>query len=477
MKIHFLIRLSFGGLLFLFLLTGCGGENGSAASEKQEPRNYTLHTNVTATVFWIGEEAGPQNGGIANRSSAWDENWVAHYGGIDTPKSRKGYGPAGFFPHENPFYAALPFNDFDAEGLRKANLSGIIPWYEAGLPDGRSYCKNRWIEIVKGSRKAYAQWEDAGPFGEDDAAYVFGDARPKNRINEGAGIDLSPAVRDYLGLEDIDRVAWRFVDEKDVPQGPWKRVVTVSGVDWPAWVSLAPRTTWQWQLQGEVNLSYDVDMYDIDLFEAEQALIGRLHADGKYVVCYFSAGSYEKWREDSGRFPEAVLGKPLREWEGERWLDIRAESVRGIMKSRLELAKAKGCDAVEPDNVDGYVNNTGFVLTGRDQLDYNRFLAEEAHKRGLGVGLKNDLDQSETLEPWFDFSMNEECHQDQECDLLTPFIRAGKPVFNVEYAQKYREDIDARYMLCEDARRRGFHTLVLPAGLDDSFRYSCDNTP
>ena len=85
---------------------------------------------------------------------------------------------------------------------------------------------------MKNSKTVYAQWEDVGPFKENDAAYVFGTATPASKTNKNSGIDVSPAVRDYLGLKDIDKVDWQFVDEKDVSQGPWKNIVTVSQIDW-----------------------------------------------------------------------------------------------------------------------------------------------------------------------------------------------------------------------------------------------------
>ncbi|WP_456451997.1 endo alpha-1,4 polygalactosaminidase [Hydrogenimonas sp.] len=233
-------------------------------------------------------------------------------------------------------------------------------------------------------------------------------------------------------------------------------------------------TTWQWQLTGTFNTSYDVDLYDIDLFDTDKTTIDTLHEKGRIVVCYFSAGSYEEWRPDAGEFPVRVLGNALDGWPGERWLDVRDEEVRAIMKARLDLAQEKGCDGVEPDNVDGYANDTGFALTYDDQLDFNRFLAAEAHARGLLVGLKNDLEQVNDLLEDFDFALNEECHAYDECDLLVPFVEAGKPVFNAEYDRKYVDNVLARDALCEDARRRNFRTLILPPTLDGSYRYSCD---
>src|SRR6185369_11730450 len=126
-------------------------------------------------------------------------------------------------------------------------------------------------------------------------------------------------------------------------------------------------------------------VYDIDLFDTPAATIAALKSTGRHVICYFSAGSYEDWRPDAASFPAAALGRALDGWPGERWLDTRADGVRAVMRARLDLARSKGCDAVDPDNVDGYTNGPGFPLTATTQLDYDRFLASEAHARGLAV--------------------------------------------------------------------------------------------
>jgi hypothetical protein len=194
-----------------------------------------------------------------------------------------------------------------------------------------------------------------------------------------------------------------------------------------------PGSSWQWQLQGDLDLSFDVDVYNIDLFDTPIGTVQALQARGVRVICYFSAGSFEPWRSDAAAFPEAVKGAKMDGWD-ELWLDIRAlEQLAPIMRARLDLAAAKGCDGVEPDNVDAYSNRSGFALGAADQLRYNRFLAAEAHARGLAVGLKNDLAQVEELEPYFDFAVNEECFYYRECALLTPFVDAGKAVFGAEY--------------------------------------------
>ena len=231
--------------------------------------------------------------------------------------------------------------------------------------------------------------------------------------------------------------------------------------------------TWQWQLQGKINTSYDVKIYDIDLFNVDTATIKSLQNAGRKVVCYFSAGSSENWRPDYSEFKASDIGNPLDpEWVGENWLDIRSDNVRTIMKQRLDLAVSKGCDGVEPDNVDGYTNDPGFPLTAQDQIDYNTFLANEAHSRNLAVALKNDMDQLDQLEPYFDFAINEECHEQNECNDGV-FTSDNKPVLNAEYAQKYHTASEQR-TLCAAAHAANLRTLVLAKKLDDSYRFSCD---
>lgn len=233
--------------------------------------------------------------------------------------------------------------------------------------------------------------------------------------------------------------------------------------------------TWQWQLRGTLNSTYAVNVYDIDLFDTPPAVLNALKTQGRRVVCYFSAGSSENWRADFSKFQPADMGKALASWPGENWLDIRSVNVRNIMMKRLDLAKSKGCDGVEPDNVDGFANDSGFALTADMQLDFNRFIASEAHARGLSVALKNDVRQIGQLVGDFDFAVNEECHQFNECAGYAAFVNAGKAVFNAEYAAAYKTNAaGARDALCSSSRASGIRTLVLALQLDDSFRFSCD---
>lgn len=209
------------------------GENAPTASTVSADNPYPFHTNISTTLFWAGEEADKDNKNISNLPSAWDEEWVKHFGGIDDPKKRSEYMPSKFSPKENPFYFALPYNDFNAQGKHKKEINAVVPW--AGKTDWKkdeSVLKNQWIKIVKNDKVAYAQWEDVGPFEEDDAEYVFGTAQPKSKTNKHAGLDVSPAVHDMLGLLDIDTVDWQFVDADQVPDGPWKNTITTSQVFW-----------------------------------------------------------------------------------------------------------------------------------------------------------------------------------------------------------------------------------------------------
>lgn len=239
------------------------------------------------------------------------------------------------------------------------------------------------------------------------------------------------------------------------------------------WPRLAPDVTWHWQLDGTINTSYDVDLYDVDLWETPGATIRRLHARGVTVVCYFSAGSGESARPDHGGFAASDLGNPLDGYPSERWLDIRSQSVWKVMLARLDLAAARGCDGVEPDNVDGHTNDSGFDLTARDQLAFNRNLANEAHRRGLAVLLKNAGDQARELVAYVDGALNEECHAYGECHQLSPFADAGKPVLNAEYASSRADAMALARTVCPAAARGRLRTLLLPLGLDDAFRVAC----
>lgn len=215
------------GLLLLLPAGPAPGEAaGDATATKAGGGNAAMARWKTAraTVFWVGESETDDNDHIANLKSAWDAKWVEHFGGIDDPDDRCGFAPCGFKPKENPFYVALPYDDMEEDGSRKVSNS-FIPWNNPAAK--QSLLKNRWLAVRANGITCYAQWQDVGPFENDDSGYVFGAAsQPKNSKGVRAGIDLSPAVRDCLKVGGVAEVKWRHVEWHEVPDGPWKRTVT-----------------------------------------------------------------------------------------------------------------------------------------------------------------------------------------------------------------------------------------------------------
>jgi hypothetical protein len=224
--------------------------------------------------------------------------------------------------------------------------------------------------------------------------------------------------------------------------------------------------SWQWQLTGTLDTSINVEVFDLDAFTTPAATVSSLKAAGRHTICYVNVGAKEDFRPDAGTFPSSVVGKDLEGWPGEKWLDIRRwDLLEPVLIERFKTCKSKGFDAVEPDNVDGYSNQSGFPLTADDQLAYNRHVADLAHRMNLAVGLKNDVEQAATLAPAFDFAVNEECTRYKECDELRVFTASGKPVFHVEY------DLDTG-QFCASAKALGFSSMKKKQSLD-AWRQPC----
>jgi hypothetical protein len=198
------------------------GPSTPLGPQKQPGETYPWRTNIVTTTFWVGEKTA-KNNPVPNDKSSWDSAWAKNYGGTDSPEParRRGFLPAKFTPGQNPFYVALPYNDISG-GRHKPEASSIIPWFRKDYKGPtKSVLKDRWVAIRYKNRVVYAQWEDCGPFRTDHAAYVFGTERPKPNLNKGAGLDVSPAVRDYLGMNSTDVTDWKFVEFEEVPRGPW----------------------------------------------------------------------------------------------------------------------------------------------------------------------------------------------------------------------------------------------------------------
>ncbi|KAK0127029.1 hypothetical protein ONS96_006589 [Cadophora gregata f. sp. sojae] len=231
-------------------------------------------------------------------------------------------------------------------------------------------------------------------------------------------------------------------------------------------------TSWQIVLQYALNdTTPDVAVYDIDLFTNPKSTIDNLHSLGRKVICYFSAGSYEDFRPDSKSFEKSDYGKPLDGWPGEWWLNVSSPNVREIMTTRIELAKTKGCDGVDPDNVDGYDNDTGFDLTKEQAVDFMTFMAIEAHSRNMSIGLKNSGGIVNSTLPMMQWQVNEQCVQYNECDSFTPFIENNKPVFHIEYPNSAPRISSAdNATFCDRSTDEGFSTLLKNMNLDNWYQ-------
>jgi endo-alpha-1,4-polygalactosaminidase (GH114 family) len=228
-------------------------------------------------------------------------------------------------------------------------------------------------------------------------------------------------------------------------------------------------TPWQIVLQYALNdTSVDVPVYDIDLFTNPKSTIDNLHSMNRSVICYFSAGSYEDFRPDSSNFTKDDYAKPLKGWPGEYWLNTNSSNVRSIMSSRLALAASKGCDGVDPDNVDGYDNDSGIDLTTDTAINYLTFLTIEAHALNMSIGLKNAGAIVNATVEMLQWEVNEQCGQYGECEDFRPFIDAGKPVFRIEYPNSTPKVSTATVQsICNNTEAEGFSTVIKNMSLDD----------
>ncbi len=304
---------------------------------------------------------------------------------------------------------------------------GVMRW----VPGGAQYMQDA-MALFESYGLNYALWEwptSWAPFAND--------VRDFNFLLGPDPASITPVTNE---LQDVIVSYWQLNTMRPSNYGPAAETPAPSPTEVEAyqepgtWWRPAVDTTWQWQLEGAIDTSFDVDMYDVDLFDTQAETVQALKDQGLAVICYISAGSWEDWRPDADRFPPEVLGKDYEGWPGEKWLDIRRlDLLAPILGARLDQCAAKGFDGVEPDNIDAYTNDTGFPLTYADQLAFNRWLAEQAHARGLSIGLKNDPQQVADLLPYFDWALTEDCFDQDWCEDVLPFIEAGKPVFAAEY--------------------------------------------
>jgi hypothetical protein len=263
------------------------------------------------------------------------------------------------------------------------------------------------------------------------------------------------------------------IQDVPTPEPPDPLDPNIDPVTEGTWTRPQTDLSWHWQLTGTVDGNLNVDLMDLDLFETPDTLLAALHQRGVLCVAYFSAGTQEEWRPDIRDLDQWSIGNPLEDWAGERWLDIRHPDVWAVMQARIQLAAARGFDGVEFDNVDLHEQDSGFPLLDTDNLAWCRMLANEAHRQGLFAVLKNNPGQVPELVGYFDMALNEQCHQTGECTEYQPFVAAGKPVLNAEYAANESAALALGTQVCPESEALGLNTLILPLELDGSFRVAC----
>jgi len=229
--------------------------------------------------------------------------------------------------------------------------------------------------------------------------------------------------------------------------------------------------TWNWII-GNVPTATPVPpaVYDIDGFDNPATTVTAIHNAGGKAICYIDVGTYEPGRSDDSLIPTADQGAGVDGWPGEKWLNIAdVKGLTPVVQDRMNLCKSKGFDAIEPDNIDGYTNTTGFPLTAAQQITYNTFLATTAHGLGLSIGLKNDVDQTSQLVGSFDWALDEECNAFSECNTLAPFTAANKAVFNAEYTS----DNETTAKFCAADVAAHINGVLFDLDLDGNTYQSC----
>mmetsp|Transcript_26722 Transcript_26722/g.43674 ORF Transcript_26722/g.43674 Transcript_26722/m.43674 type:complete len:428 (-) Transcript_26722:1154-2437(-) len=421
--------ITYGLVLFgLYLTTAISAPSPAIVSATLFPSSLVSSQGTT-----VGSVVS-----LAFKDQSGTQNATGKYVQFSTPVTYVGYRRY-FVP------ASVPAANISSLKV-KLNYRGPLPSVQLWTWSIFTWSSSSWSVIVGTNNGAVrGQW----------TSLSFNVPAPFSRF-----ISSSGEVR--LQLKSSNTLGSALLDFESLAMSYSAPLPSASGTYWKP----ALRSSWQIQYTGVFDFSLKVNIYNLDAFDTPKATIDALHSRGIKVMCYFSAGSWENWRSDKNSFPPYVLGNNLDGWPGEKWLDIRRLDVIGpIMTARIQLCKNKGFDGIDPDNVNGFSNPTGFPISFQDQLNYNIFLAHVAHKLGLAAGLKNDNAQAVILVNYFDWQLNEECFEFAECDSLEVFIDAGKPVFNIEYNL-------APAAFCSQANALNFNSLRKNLELD-SFRVAC----
>ena len=250
---------------------------------------------------------------------------------------------------------------------------------------------------------------------------------------------------------------------------------------------IPPRDTrWQWQIQAKARVFTDTDginvdvceptyeggdcvkpdVFDIDLYVdssitgtydgdsvADDYLfttdaVNAIHASGRHVIGYITIGDAENFRADYQQMVDfdaacegCFIGNPFSQTFPNEWyVNInngrgQADFMRKMVQARIDKVAAAGFDSLEPDVDNAFENNSGFNISGATQIAYNVSIAKIAHADGLSINLKSDVDQAMNPEliSAFDYVLDEQCFQYNQCGNYAGFQQAGKSIFSAEY--------------------------------------------
>lgn len=408
-------------VLLLALLAACEGTPVPIAERELAPA-ATVTLVPTSYRTTRGADGGQSVNNLAARDQSGSQNSWTKYVEFQTPGAR--------YVGTRRYTLPADVSPSALTGLRvEANFLGPSRAAQAWRWRLYNFSSGRWDFLGDNGGASWSAWK---------LLSFNASGTLKNYVSGSREIRVRTDSADASDDADLDYEAVTIAYGNTTPPPP------TNGSWWKPQEGLS----WWWQLEnaGSLNTSLNVDVYDIDLVEGrDTGKIASLKSKGYRVVCYFSAGTYEDFRPDSSELLKdnkvaLIDGSNLPQFPEEAWLAIgNAQAlenvIKPVMRARLDLAKSAGCDAVEPDNVDGYSNNeTQGQISRAQQLSYNRWLAAEAHSRGLSVGLKNATDLLATLVGEFDFAVNEQCYAYGECGGYTStFLAQDKPVFNQEY--------------------------------------------
>lgn len=212
------------------------------------------------------------------------------------------------------------------------------------------------------------------------------------------------------------------------------RMATILFGCWATTAQSQDGLRWDWQLSGALDLSQTLDAITLDPDSVTAPQMADLANRVPLRICYVSVGTLENDRNDIADFPPDVIGATYLDWPDEAFVDIRRLSILlPIMQARFTRCRDLGFNAIEPDNIDLHINDTGFPIGYGDVTTYVTALAGIAHGLGLQIGQKNAPQLTRDLARYMDFAVTENCLTDGWCSDMSAYPDSGKPVFAAEY--------------------------------------------